>query len=642
MKNKSLIIFFLTLFLAFQFTSCFKKPKWDTNTTIPLVSKLFTITSLIDTNNFIINNDSSINFYKTGRLDTIFPLDSIHIQDNNDSTHTSLSDFTFNNLVTSYIGLDAGEITGLPLPDTAIRIAIPTFNRDTIKILLLNNIENISIIRAVLRISVTNGTRLTFDSINCCLTNCEPIRIHLQTVDSMSMIEISQPLENINIDSILSFQIFLASNGTGAESILISKRDSVKFNITFDSLRINSGRFRASSPRTIRCAKERIYFLSSNYQIRVRDLMCRSGLLSVDLNNQFPVSTNLQVTIPELFLDTILPLPAFNITNFLIDLTNRNYHNTSQQLTPLTLRTVAEFPLDTTVIELGPQNLIGVIYSLTNLQIDSIAGTIIDTIAQKIAGDTVNIDIPDFLNRTQAVHAYAIVDITNAVAFPIDLQLNVVAKNTAGDSAVIDTIFSIIPGSPNIPQITSVTLNFTNLLNIHPNLAIINSKISSTGNGWMSRASYNTASYTIMSPLRVVLRADTVSFDPDTVRISEDVRNRIRDNMKSGTFFAHVQNHLPSAMSGKIILENSKFDSVPIRIAVPSAIIDNNGVVTTPVDTNITISLTEPDIKIFTDSLVKVTIMLYIPSTDTITITGRDYIKVIDSYAKIETELPPK
>jgi hypothetical protein len=642
-KNKSLI-FFLILFFVLQFISCFKKPKWDTNITIPLISKLFTITSLIDTNNFVINNDSSINFYKTGKLDTIFPLDSIRIQDNNDSTYTTLTDFIFNNLVSSRVGLDANEITRLPfpIPDTSIRIPIPPFHRDTTKTVILNNIENISIIRAVLHIAVTNGTRLTFDSINCCLTNSEPIRIHLPAVDSLSTVEVSQILENIDIDSILSFQVFLASHGTGGESILISNHDSIKFNITFDSLRIHSGRFHAVSPRTIRSSKERIYFLSSNYQIQVRDIMCHSGLLSVELNNQFPVSTNLQVTIPELSLDTILFLPAFNITNFLIDLANRHYHNTSQLLTPLTLRTAAEFPLDTNMIELGPQNSIGVIYNLTSLQIDSIAGTILDTIEQTIAGDSVSIDIPDFLNRTQTVHAYATIDITNAVAFPIDLQLNVVAKNTTGDSAVIDTIFSIIPGSPNNPQITSITLDFNNLLNVHPNLAIINSKISSSGDGWMSRASYNTASYTIMSPLRVVLKADTVSFGPDTVRIGEDIRNKIRDNLKSGLFFTDVQNHLPSVLSGKIILQNSSFDSVPISIAVPSAIIDNNGVVTTPVDTNITISLTEPDIQIFTDSILKVTIRLYIPNTDTITITGRDYVKLVNSYAKIETELPPK
>jgi hypothetical protein len=159
----------------------------------------------------------------------------------------------------------------------------------------------------------------------------------------------------------------------------------------------------------------------------------------------------------------------------------------------------------------------------------------------------------------------------------------------------------------------------------------------------MNGSSYNTADYVITSPLQVVLRADTITYDPDTIKISEDARNTIRNNINSGIFFAHIQNHLPANLSGKLILENLQFDTVQIALTIPSGIVNDTGLVITPADTNLTITLSQQKVEdIFTDSLLKVYLTLYIPDTDTITITGYDYLKIVNSYAKIQTALPPK
>ena len=639
-KNKKIVISLLILFLILQFTSCFKKPKWDTNITIPLVSKLFTVSSLIDTSDFNIGSDSSIHFILSGKTDSVFLLNSINLENLSDTSHSFLSDFIIRNLVSEYTHLDAEEVTNQQLPDTAVFIHVIPISLRFNRTLNLTNIRNVSIATCVVQLNILNGTRLYFDSVICHINNLEPISIY--AFDSLTSVVISHRFENFNLDSIVSLAVSVFSPGTGNDSILASTQDSVTIGFTLDSLRINSGSFRAVPPKIVRKSKEKIYSLPSNYAIKINDLVFHSGGLLVNLDNHFPFFCSLQVTIPELSFDTLVILPAFNSTDCELSLANRIYHNPSDSLTPLTLRTAFSVLLDSFIVNIGPQNYIDVRYQVSDVQIDSLAGLIIDTIAQNFSSDTIHINLPDFLSRVLTVNAYAMLDITNAVYFPLNLQLSIIGYNDVGDSTVIDTIFPIAAGTPATPEHAILTLDCNDFFNIHPSFAVINARVSSVGSGWMSRASYNTASYTIMTPLRVVLRADTTSFDPDTVRIKENIRNQIRDNLKSGSFFVDVQNHFPSAMSGKIILENSIFDLVPINITVPSAIIDNNGIVTTPVDTNITISLTEPEIHVFTDSIVKVTILLYIPNTDTITITGRDYIKVIDSYAKIETELPPK
>jgi len=634
-------IAFLVIISLIIISSCFKKPHWETNITIPLVSKSYPIIDRLDTSYFRINADSSINFFINDRLDTVKLLDSIHIEDYSDSSQTALSNFLFTNLASSAINLTAEHLSGLNLPETTLLIPIPPFTHIIEETLSIHNIQSAIINRAALHLIVNNFSRLTFDSLKCYLSDFETICV--PALDSLSAIELSRLVEDIAIDSLIPFRIFLSSSGTGSESILISTYDSMKFTVVFDSVRINSGCFHPNQPRHIRSFKERMYALPLNYQIRISDLVCDSGLLSIHINNNFPISCEIQLTIPELFFDTSLPLIAFDSISYFVDLTNRIYHNTSLESTQLTLRSLVEFDLDTTYISFTPENAMLVRYQLTGIQIESIAGTIIDTITQAFSADTVDISIPNFLNRAQAVHAYAILNITNAVAFPMNLVLNITAKNISGDSTSIDTIFSITPATPTNPQVSTLVMNCTQLFNIHPDFAILNAEISSFGNGWMNGSSYNTADYVITSPLQVVLRADTITYDPDTIKITEDARNTIRNNINSGIFFAHIQNHLPANLSGKLILENLQFDTVQIALTIPSGIVNDTGLVITPADTNLTITLSQQKVEdIFTDSLLKVYLTLYIPDTDTITITGYDYLKIVNSYAKIQTALPPK
>lgn len=639
-KTRHLILISLLFFLVFQFTACFKKPKWETNVTIPLVSKVFSVTNLIDTSDFNIWPDSSINFILSGKTDSVFLLDSIKLENLCDTTYSFLSDFLIRNFVSDYTFLNVKEVTNQPLPDTSIYIHVSPISLLFSRTLNLNNIRNVSIATCVVQLNITNGTRLYFDSVICQMNNLAPISIY--AFDSLTSRSMSQRFGNFDLDSIVSFNISVFSPGTGTDSILASNRDSVTFSITFDSMRINSGSFRSVPPKIIRKSKVKIYSLPSNYAIKINELVLGAGELVVNLENNFPFYCSLQVTIPELTFDTLFTLPAFNSIECELSLANRIYHNSSDSLTPLTLQTSYGVLLDSFFINIGPEHFISVQYQVSGIEIDSLAGQIIDTISQSFSSDTININLPDFLSGVRTVNAYAMLELTNAVYFPLHMQLNIIGYNHIGNSIVLDTVLPIAAGTPTTPEHTILTIDCNEFLNFHPDFAVIDARVSSIGSGWMSRASYNTASYTITTPLRLVLQADTVSFGPDTVRISEDVRNRIRDNLKAGAFHALVQNHLPSAMSGKILLENSNFISVPINIAMPSAMVDNNGVVTTPVDTNITISLTKPEIQLFTDSIVMVTILLYIPNTDTITITARDYIKIKESYAKIETEISPK
>ncbi len=615
--------------------SCIKKPQWQTDITIPIISKSYSIISQLDSNLFRINTDSSLEFYISGQLDTLSLIDSIQIPNHSDTLRIVSSDFVFNGLAMSSVKITPDSVIGMPLPESVVHLVIPPFSLNINKNLKFSNISTASVQTCVLGIKIVNGSRLTFDSIICSLPTLEMIRFDY--IDSLSITEFQKYLDDVTIESIVSFNIFLASNGTGSESIPISMHDSLKFIITLDSIQIDSCCFRSVPPRHINLLKRHIYSLTTNYKIQAHNLGFRSGQLIINLDNQFPLPTRVQCSIPELIYDTVLQLPAENSVNFVIDLANRNYQNLSESLIPLTLQTTTEFTLDSNYVCLGPDNLITVSYTIDNIKLDSITGTILDTIHQRFNSDSINITFPEILKRIEAINAYAVLTFTNAIAFPINFALTASAVGSTG-SATIDTNFSIAPGTPNTPQISNLSLNITRLFNLHPEAIVINSNITMIGAGSANRASYGTASYILTTPLRIVLRADTISFIRSMVRINQSVNEVVRDYADSSVFYAHLQNHFPSLLSGEIILRSPIFDSVRIGFIVPKGVVDNNGMVIDPVDTIIEFSLSNQQTKIFTDSVITVAVNLFMPNSDTIMVTGQDYFRIINSLAKVQTQ----
>ncbi|MEO0083064.1 MAG: hypothetical protein ABIK33_01575 [candidate division WOR-3 bacterium] len=633
MQKNYLLLFILLIALIF---SCFKKPKWQTEITIPLISKTYSIRSLIDTNFLKINNDSTIQFYSAKTLDTVYLLDTIHFQNRADTFDIKLYDFIFNNFATTSIGLSLDEVTGLPLPDTTVLISIPTFNRSIDKILRINNVANGFIRTCFLSVTVINNSRLQFDTIRCQFSNYDILSFN--NIDSLSTYEFNRYLENLPIDSVLNFNILFSSTGTGDDSILISKHDSIKFIVKFDSLRVEYGYFRSIPPRLIRATKNKVYSIPSNYRIRIDDLVFADGQLIIYLTSFFPIASVLRCSIIELNYDTTLLVNTQNSLSFFIDLQNRLYHNESDSLAPLTLKTVFEFQLDSIYVYLSPENSIEISYLINNIQVDSIAGMIIDTIQHRFAIDSIVVELPDFLRNVQAANVIGQLNITNAIAFPINCKLKLVGISNI-DSVIIDSSFSIVPGTPFEPALEIFIIDIMHLFNIHPEFIRVQLVLASIGVGWISRTSFITGGYTITAPMRVALKADTIIFSPTSVRIGEKISKIVLDYGKSSEFFAHIQNHLPAPMKGDIILQNQRLDTVLINISIPSGVVDvNTGLVISYADTNIVILLDSIATSVFTDSIIQASVRLYLPDTDTITMAACDYFKIVNSYARVQTK----
>jgi hypothetical protein len=621
----------LTFFIFAVFINCFKPPSWETNVTIPLVSQRFNITDFLDSTYFRSYGDTLLNFNFSECFDSIYPLDSIRINNRRDSFEIRLSDFTITNLDNVYLRLTAQEFIGAILPESTAHIPIPSFNTILNKSVWFRNLGYLSIERAILRISVSNQTRVVIDTLNCFLNGVGILSYFL--LDSMASFENTIPIESIDLDSNLTFIVNITGRGTGTDSIPISANDSLLFSITLDSVKVNYGSFRSIPPRLVEIRKQKIFPLPATYQVQLREVIFCEGNLSLTLLNNFPFGCSIAIYITELDLDTALFITELSELNLLYELVNLNYHNESLLQAPLSLNYAVKFPLDTNYIIVHPGCFLRLNYYLENVNIDSLSAVMLDTLKAQISFDTTGIRISEFLGNIYFRNVFIDLEITNAIAITSHLFLELKAQNDLGDSIIIDTCLLALPGNPLIPSTTFLRLDCAALFNLHPTTFIIIGKFYLAGDVILGRHSYLASLWAINLPLAIVLTVDTITVDSIRIIIPTEIQNKVIADLDSANFYAHLKNHLPINLDAKIVLENTTGKHITIPINIPSGVINNSGAVYQANNVDIKIPLTPSGIQVFNDSLVYFSVIFYLPQTDTILLTPRDFIEIANSYA---------
>ncbi|MEO0072030.1 MAG: hypothetical protein ABIK10_01135 [candidate division WOR-3 bacterium] len=626
------IVWFLIFIL---FISCPRRPHWYTNLTIPLISnKKFKVIDFLDSSRFRIGDDSIITFYYRNTIDSFFPIDSLRISDLLDSTKIYFRDFTVSNLDSTRIALSSSEITGLVLPETTTYVTIPPFSRIITRPVRFRNFEFLSVAMAKLKITIYNRTRLIFDTIDCFLDGTE--LVHLLSVDSMSVSEHIVRLENLNLDSILVFSTHITSSGS-SNSIPISANDSLVFIVSFDSLKINSGAFRSCVPRNLVLNKQKICYLQSNYSIRLTNLEFNSGRLSVSLQNNFPFSCSVAIFFTEFNIDTAFQIFSYDSLTINFELTS--YHNNSAYLIPITLNYTLAVSLDSSLITILPDHFLRVDYQLQNIEVDSVVAIVLDTINHSLVSKSITFNLPNYAASIYLNEVYLDADLTNALYVSMILSLQACAQNSSGETLILDTCLFLIPGNPSMPTINNFRLNLTRLFNIHPTTLNLNIRLLIIDSISLSRQSFIVGIYEINSPLSLQILPDTLTFGPYNITISNEVREKIINDIDSANFYTHFINHLPFSISGKIILENSQARQIFIPVDIPRGQLNNSGIVYEASKINLNISLSSIDVSIFTDSLIYFILKFYLPQTDTIKIMVRDFLLLVNSYAVVTTNL---
>ena len=627
---------FLIIFIPIALLVCIKRPKFQTEITIPLLSQDLKVKEILDSNYFRINPDSSMDLFYQAKIDTFYVNDSLKLFELYDTLHLALKDFFINNLVNSSINLTLADIIGFNLPDTTI----PVLPFDTTLFgqeLFLSGIEQIDVIELIMKLEVSNFTQLSFDSV---ILNLHEIgNFSFFSIGAGQTVTKRERIQNINLtDSIILFDIGISSLGSPVP-IPVSRYDSLKIKLSFDSLRINSGLFRVpvngmQATRTGNC------LIPSNYQIHIDSITFLSGILNLTLQNELPCPIQTSIHINELGFDSLVELPARMINEIILDFSGRSYINQNPDSTLMSCSTEVIVQPTAQPIEFQPAEFLSVSYLFTEPRILRFIGSIYDTITSQIKPKTINLNLPQGLGHINIQNAELEAGITSALEFPVVFYLRLESNNDLGEQVVIDTLLEIQPGSPNFPRTTPLLMEITELINIVPRNIIITGFRGVTGTGKAEAESYITGNYSFMSPLRLAFDSSTITFNPQEVNIEDKYRDDIERYLASVSITAHYINHFPFGVGGVLKLESADTDtvSIPFRVIEPT-VDERTGIVLSSQDTIITIALDENEMNIFKQNQIFASALLFLPKTDTVSVTARDYFSIDYSIGKLKLNL---
>lgn len=556
--------------------------------------------------------------------------------DLSDTLGLALSDFVIEKLAAANRTLTLKEISGFNLPDTTM--PFPPFDTTLYnQALVLSNVEQLNIIDVVMKFEIINFTQLSFDSLH--LTLMPFGSFGFGPIEPNQTVTRREYLQNLNLtDSIIWIDINIASPGS-ATPIRVGQSDSLRINVMLDSVRISSGTLRIP-PGAMRATRLGVVSVPSNYRIHIDSVIFLAGNLDLTLQNQLPCPIQALVRIKELDFDSTVFLPAVSNSHLTVDFSGRSYLNLNPEFTLLSCSTevIAE-PTGQSIHFEEPAGF-NVAYSLVNPKIWNFTGTIFDTVRSRIRPDTLNLNLPQQLININIEQAELDAEIVSGLGFHASFYLNLNAFNDHGDQITIDTIIGIEPGSPSNPQTTSLLLDMVPLINILPSKIIFTGYRGVTGYGHTEATAFFTGNYSFSTPLRLAFDSSTVSLKPQEVDIEDKYRNDIEHYLASGVITAKYINHFPFGLAGELKLESPNTNPVTIPFRVPIPEIDElTGIVSAPKETTITITLNSDQVNIFKQNSLTTSVSLFLPKTDTVTLTARDYFAVEHSYGKLKLNL---
>jgi hypothetical protein len=629
------LLIFLPLLVTFSLL-CFKRPKLQTEITVPLFSQTLWLREILDSNYSHINPDSTIELFYQARIDTFRVNDSLRIFEMGDTVNLLLSDFIIENLAHSPLTLTLMEISGFNLPDTTTPIQ-PFDTTLYGQEIVLSGIENLNIVEMVLRFEVSNFTHLSFDSVGLNLHQIG--NFSLGSIEPLQTVTRRERIQGLNLsDSIIVMDIGISSPGS-ALPVRLSSNDSLKIDLFIDSLRIISGTFRVPV-NGMHATRTVIGSFPSNYRLHVDSVTFLTGNLNLTLQNELPCPIQAFVNIKEFQFDSIVNLPARAYNNITIDVSDRTYINTDSALTPLTYSTEVVIEPSAQPIRFEAPEFFSVSYLLTNPKIASFTGTVLDTIRSQIRPKTICFNFPQGLTHINIEHAELEAEVVSSLDFQALFYLRIEVNNNQGDQRVIDTILEIQPGTPSFPRTTNLLMDITQLINIVPKNIIITGYQGVTGNGRAEAESFFTGNYSFSSPLRLAFDSSTINLRQQEVNIEEKYRDDIERYLASGEITAKYINHLPFGLNGVLKVESPNTNPVAIPFRVPMPEIDElTGFVSAPQETTITIALDSDQVNVFKQNSSYASVSLFLPKTDTVTLTARDYFSVEHSYCKLKLNL---
>ncbi len=630
------------------FTSCIKKPgvpDWYSTYQFPILHDTVKIEDLLDdTTHIIVGPDSLLTFFVSSDIDTIYPAESIRIENRDTTVRVGFGKLVVRDLTTRGITISWQDF---PLPDSildtinnhvndSVRILLPTILPDTVTDTTdtLTKLDWASISYASVRIQFENNFPITISPYSVWIYSIgdfgDSTLIFHGEIDSISPYEhIDTTLEVSNVYTTNTLRLVEYMGVPGGDSVYVSSRNNFFIRVSVDSIVVDSARAYFPGFSIADTFGVTMNFEEGSIDTVVLD----SGILSISLYNPLDIYESIEVSSENLITNG---MPFDTTLRILPDSTTTMYMNLAGRkliIGDSGISFAVNSTIDSQWLEIRGYDSVDVYVSIEDVALRYAAGTF-DSVYREIPEIDTTLDLPDTLNfRLARVYLTGELSQTMNLAPLIKLYItNIGAEDTVTDTFEIQ----LNPGRHNNPVVTPINLDLSRIFSVVPQRVIIDGDAVIDGRGSIYRDDFITGSFTLNAPFRVIFRPDTMVSDTsvDSIQVDQD----ILDRFNRGSLYIRLRNRIPLGFGARLTMYSDAGDTLMRNFTIPAAPHDEAGFATGEKDTTLVFSLTHDEALIFGADQQTSWMEIYIPGTDTISVRISDYIK-IDVFGEITVRM---
>ncbi|MBI5267947.1 MAG: hypothetical protein HY851_12015 [candidate division Zixibacteria bacterium] len=636
----------VVIVMVLTFTQCTVKkpqsPSWDTHLSVPLISRVYTMSELINRMNepgVGFDIDSNVVFSISRDLDT-FRLDQQDLSFTGfsyDTTATlgavTITPPTLAPIVVPVASIGplaglSGDIPAIPfsvsndLPPIS-SLSSATVASGKVYVVVANN----------LGIDLSSVSVTLYDVRNAVVIGTQSFFIGLLNGDVDSL------MFNLNGQTISDQLRATVDATTSAGTILATGTQEISTGVSF------------SNPFTVSAATTQVPSLSRSVSQQmalgestpVYDATLASGTLSLSITNNTPLAATINIILPDLSLGG-LPLdfsqnvpanstvtPTVNLAGYIL--------TPSDLIVPQSIQCtvlVATTGTGSGQVTVDQNQGFHVTAALSGLTVQSVTGVIAPTTVDVTPADQ-SITVPQGFDSVQLSQATLSLEIINAVDLPGSLSIQIQGNN--GKTLNLSgTIAAGSVGSPILTVMTDTTVaDF--LWPLPSSLSIAGSATfgDSTTTGTLTSADFVHARVRIDAPLDLILHQSTVRPGASKQSLDSNALQNIADHINAAQLIYTLDNHLPIGARFSLYLNG---DSATAYTS-PDVLIDNlfvnagtvggNGTVTAATSTGEqTVLLDSLDIQVLRNPALWIASQIILDSTggQSVRLTAQDYVGV--------------
>lgn len=623
-------------FLGVFFLACLEKPKlpeWDTEITIPLLKKDFTIFSFLDSHYFTFNSDSIFNFFYQNSFDTFFPITKINFSSDRVNNTYYFNYFEICDTFSKEIIINIEEILGVTIPDSFIILPPINLQKELEKVINLDNFHYGLIERSFFVLNIENHSLINFRYFKINISN---FNFNLGILEPNSQKELSEIIENIFLSSPIN--LLLVYEISTDESLLVRKRDYLKLIFKFTNIKLIEGELKFKNS-VLNYTSTHYFNPSIDFDLNYGEI--KEGFLDLDFINQFSFPLLISLKIGEINYENNFDINPYGNKRIAISLEGKIIKQNSIDkkgfLLPIEIN--AQIKDTENFFNIRKEDYLSFSGLLRDLKFKKIDGAFLSPFYFLNKKDSLILDLLGNPKGIKFERVEMFLDFIYDIEVPIKFFLT--GKSVNRNKEVSSLYKEIELPSRNGQPIQRINekIDITNLINNGPKVLEFNYSGRIIGKGELEEKDFILVNASVEIPLKFSFSKDTFIAYEKEIYLKESEKEKINKNLVGGELVVEVINHFPIGFDGSIVIKSERGDSVVLPFVLQSGIVSKKGYCEKEKESEIVLEMNERELEIFKKEGLKTILKIYLPESDTVLLRPNDFLS-FNTYAilKVKTK----